>query len=798
MSEPTLAALLTAVLCAAAAHAEPFLVAETADGPLEVVPLDEFDPPAAGPAEPPEAAYWTFSSFEAAPLEDPAAAEAEVLARAERSRRSLADRGLIAADHDTLEQLTPREFVLVVAHVTRAAITTPLIPAGIDEQPLERYLAEGYGVCRHLSRVGEAVAELLRPHCPAARDVRVTAYGDHHTHSWLRAAARVPDEDGWRQVETHLDLTDHTPDELFAGVDLLTPRKLRRYPVAAMVLQRAGLQDGAVRELEAFLERPDTVNHAAVVLELLHAHLVADRWAPARAAAAEALAALDEEQRGWQRRATPSTPDQLIEMRVAVHQLLPALHDADPEGWSGAGLPPLDELEAETARLRALYDDLTAYAFDLEADLARLDLGGARARMERAAAEAPDEAWAYRGAYAAVLERGKSPVRARGDAALMLELAAERAAMLPDDDAAAADLANALLGRVDQLDRAGAEPSARDVELLQAHQEALPEALPESHLVRAWIAGRAGDAAAQGAEFEAVLRTCAALPDAERGPREEMFAILARVELERLAADAGRDDDAVRWAAEALAALQAASPALRDDPGRHEPLGVLWWNAGIRLTILGRDPALAVRIWDGFVAWDPDDPRGHYGRARGLVQRAIAELEAGDDGAPATAREATAALARAVPLEVPVPRSDEYLRLAWFNLATRFENAGQLDLALEVARDQHRALPDEPGGPILVARTLGAIAAGARAEDRCEAAKGLLDEGEALLAGLPPGPPAEEHLRSSAANAHRSLAIGAASCADLARAMAIVEAGLERHPEDPGLLELRDQLAERM
>jgi len=798
---PVLAALLTvtlcATLCATPALAQPFLVAETDYGSLEVVPLQEFDPPAAGDEEPPAVEYWTFSSFEPVPLEDRDAVTAQVVSLAENSRAALAGRGLIDATHTELGQLSPREFVLVVGHLTRAAVTVPLTPAGVDEHSLEQYLADGHGVCRHLSRIGEAVAELLRPHCPAARDVRITAYGDHHTHSWLRAAALVPDGELWRLLETHFDLTSHTPDELFADVDMVHPRKLQRYPLAALVLDRAGLHDGAQREFRAFVDRPDSINRAAAWTELLRSHLARAAWREALVAAPEALDAIDAEQALWDQRSIPTTPDQLIEMRLAIFQALDAIHTVFPERWAETGLPSPEQWAPEIERLSTLHDQVSVYAFALEGDLDRLDLAGARERMERGTAGAGDDAWAYPAIYAAVLERAKAPVSTRKDSELLLELAVERHLLVPADERAAADLANALMGRVDTLDRRGAAPTARDLELLAVHDGALPEGLPESHLVRAWVAGHAGNAAAQRRAYQAVITTCDGLTAEQRTPREELFRILAMVELERIAADAGATADAERHAADALAALEGASTALRDDPDRHEPLAILWWDAGIRLTIVDSNQELAVQIWRAFVAWDPDDPRARYGLARGLVQLAIAQLEGGEVPALPVAREAVRALRHAVALEVPVPNSGEYLRLAWFNLATRFESHGELEAALEISRGMAKALPGEPGGPILVARALGRMAADARTESACGDVAPYLDEGEALLAGLPAIPTAAEHLVGSAVNATRSLAIGAATCGDLDRALATLDAGLERFPAEPGLVELREQVLGR-
>jgi hypothetical protein len=765
--------LVLAVGVTHARSAEPILDRELDFGTLRVVELDDFDPPPPEADPPPFIEYHEETGEGALAVERPQQTAAALLAR-------------LPGDP---ADMSGRQFVLAVVELTRQSLDVPLLAPQLDAYTLEQLLASRRGICRHQARVAEVAFGLLQPLCPAARDIRVVAYGDRFTHSWLRATAAVPSPDGWSVLETHIDVAAGRDAGGRSHLDLATGEMADRFPLRGMILMDAGQVEPAVSAWMDYVNAPTCPRRGAALVGLLTALVERGVHAEAAGLVAPTLAALDADEAAMRLRDTGVTPEQLAELRRTAFEAVRELHRVSA-GLDRAAPEATACDEAITAQ-RRLRDDLVAFTTAVDDALARADLAHADG-LWSAHREKPGEGiWGWDAAYADALRRGAMAARRVRQDDLALAMTARRYELRPDDPHVGVQLANAALLRIQDHERGA--PVALDV--VREIAPSLPTGVPETHLVRAHLASLDGDEPEAAVQWRALLAACDAIPTASA--REDLFALHALVSLQH-AARATADADGVRdLAAETLPRLRDTS-ALTLTPEQHENLAVLWWDLGITLTIVDRDPALAVRIWEAFVAWSPGDARARYGLARGLVQRAQHELAAGDvsanpEVAATTARAAIDALEFAVTLDVPVPEAQSYLRLAWFNLATVFESHGRSEDSLEIAYALREALPEEPGGDVLAARTLGLMAANAHEHDGCEEAGRWLDLGDRHLAAATH--PLPDHLRASAAVAHHSLAVGAANCGDRHRAAGFVQMGLERFPEDAGLRSLQEQLS---
>jgi len=770
---PSLLIALLATAPAAGASA-PILQTEASFGTLRVVHLEDFDPTAPGDVVPPVIPYHDHDIDPPLEVVRPGPTTEELLRR-------------LPGDPATM---SGRELVLAVVELTRDTVAVPLLAPGLDEAPLEDLLTSGRGICRHQARFAEAAFALLQPHCPAARDVRLSAFGDRFTHSWLRATAAVPEGDDWTVVETHVDVAAPRAAHGRPALDLASGDLAESFPLVGMILLRAGLVERARWAWLAYADEPDCPRRGAALVGLLEALVERGEHAQAASIVDETLGALGTDEGALRARDSGVTPEQHAELLHATYLSLQRLHEA------GAPLPASipDPRRCEQARTEArqLRDALVAFGLAADDAIARGDVAAATAAWEAGRAQAGDNAGAWDAALADALRRGGIACRRAGHDDLALQLCMQRRTLRPEEPGIGDELANAALLRLQALERgeAVALQTVREAEPL------LPARSPETFLVRARLAELDGQPDRAAEHHRALIDACDALPGA--GGREQLFALHGLVSLQHRARELGDADDVRAMAEAALPRLVAAS-AEELSGEQHENLAVLWWDTGITLTIVDRDPDLAVQVWEAFVAWAPADHRARYGLARGLVQRAHLEVtRARTDGdrerATRTARAALAALRHAVTLDVPIPDAQRYLRLAWFNLATVFESAGLLVDALAIARALDEALPEEHGGAVLTARTLGLMAADAHRHDTCGETGGLLDEGEALLSRTA-GADLPEHLHASTAVAHHSLAVGAASCGDVPRALELVEVGLSRFPDDARLMQLQGQLS---
>jgi len=778
---PILLVLLLAP-CGAQA-AEPLLEAETDFGVLRLVHLADFDPAPAGPAIPPPIAYADEVSTRPLAVENPDRA-AERLARdAMAAMAELEELGLISDGTSGLSGLSPREFALTVVWLTRTTLDVPLTSPGIDDHSLEQLAHGRLGVCRHLARFADATFALLQPRCPAARDLRLVEYGDAFTHSWVRVVAIEPDETGWAVIETHIDLAAPSGDDPLVRLDLSRATDLW-FPLSAMALDRAGLDDMAAEAWWAYIADPTAPRRSSAAISLLESLRERDAWERMTPVADEAARLLAEDEAAMRERNTGITPEQHLQVRESLYEFLAQAPATVLEGPLADG-EYAGQIEAD----RALRESLVSFIGELEDDLAR---GRGRAAAERYERTQPDaDAWAYTAAYADAVRRAAIARRRAGDEDGAIELIAVRCQTLPADTDAADELANAMLGRVQEL-RAGAPVN---VALLRRHAGQLPAEIPETHLVRAELARLDGATAAVAAEYEAVVQACDSRP--VDTPREQLFRLHAMVELAHAARSAGDDEAVIAWTTDALARLREAAASGGFDSREREDLAILWWDVGITLTIVDCDPELAVTVWQAFTEWAPAEPRALYGLARGWVQLARAQLEQAATPesrgeAIDSSRRAVEALQGVVDLDVPVPNAETYIRLAWFNLSTSLENAGLPWEALEVARAATAALPAEPLGRVLAARTLGMLCSGPADALGETSVSSLQQEAEALLAELPADLP--EHLTQSTALAYHQLAVGAANRGDRVHALVLVESGLERFPGEAHLEELRKQL----
>ncbi len=784
--------LLAAVCGPAPAAASPLLQVETDFGSLKVVPLQDFDPPAPGEVLPPTIPYATTGLDHPLTVQDADSATESLLPLAMTALAELRQAGWVSPEAAGLADLSAREFTLVVAHMTRRALDVPLVPAGVDEFCFEELLASRFGVCRHVSRFGEAAFSLLQGRCPAARDLRLTSYGDANTHSWIRAAAMVPKADGWQVVETHFDVSSPESDGLFA--DVSQGDYTQRYPLAAIVLDRSGQHALAADAYRAFIQDETHENRAVTAVALLLSFHDQGQHQATLTAGELAWRTLDAEQQLMGHRSLPTTVEQALELRVSSLLALDEALTAAPSAKVPAGLPPPDSWEARRISDRLLYTQVKDFLADVDRDMAQLDLERARRRFDETQEGGSSNTWAYRAAYAESLSRAKRLVRRVDSTPLLLTLVAERQRALPDDDEAAADLSNVLLRHVQELKTAQGSLDPQTLLELTELMGRMPTALPESHMVRALIAAEEHDPTAQRQACEDIIRSCDAMDPAKITARERQFKIHALLELQGLAAESGDGEEVAGRASEALAELLRTSAIDGLDENEVTNLITMWWDVGITLTIADCDPALALRVWQAFEAWRPGEARARYGLSRGLVQLALHQLEQGDEATLATAREAVRSMRATLAMDVPVPNSQAIIRLAWFNLATGFENAGRLEEALEIERALAKALPEEPAGSILVVRTLALLVVRAQEKDACADATVMLDEGESLLAALEPGAALEPHIQASAAIASHTLAVASARCDDRSRASRIVALGRALFPDDANLTELEHKL----
>ena len=725
-------------------------------------------------------------------IENPEAATEALLPLALSALTELQDTGWVSPGAGSLADLSAREFTLVVAHLTRRTLDVPLVPAGVDDYSFEQLLESRFGVCRHVSRFGETAFGLLQDRCPAARDLQLTSFGDANTHSWLRAAAVIPDGDGWRLLETHFDVSGPESDGLYA--DVSTGDYTQRYPLRAIVLDRAGQHAIAAEAYRAFIGDKTHENRAVTAVALMLSLRDQEMWAPTIAAGELAWQMLDEEQQRMGYRSLPTTVEQALELRVSALLALEEAHQAAPSAPVPVALPPPDDWEARRIADRELYTRIKDFLADVDRDLAQLDLARAQRRFDPTQEPGRDDAWAYRAAYAESLSRAKRLVRRLDATPLLLTLVAERRRALADDAEAASDLSNVLLRHVQELKASQGTLDADTLDELAPLVDRMPAELPESHMVRALLAVEGQDAAAQRQACEDIIRTCDALDATLLTAREQQFKIHALLELQGLAAEAGDHEEIAGRTDEALVELErtAANKNLTDSDVTN--LITMWWDVAITLTIADCDPALALSVWQAFHEWRPQEARARYGLSRGLVQLALHQLELGEEAALGTAREAVRSLRATLAMDVPVPNSDVIIRLAWFNLATGFENTGRLEEALEIERALAKALPDEPAGSVLVVRTLALMVVRAHEAEACEDATVMLEEGESLLAALEPGAELEPHIQASAAMACHTLAVASARCGDRPRGQRIVATGRALFPDDANLVELEQKL----
>ena len=783
---PVIGALLLVLSPLGAGAIEPFLTVEAEFGVLKLVYLDTFDPPPPGPEIPPPIAYADEVSTRPLAVENPLLVAEDLTLRAATALADLQLEGLVRPDVSDLADLSAREFTLTIVWLTRASLDVPLTSPGIDDHSFEQLMRDRRGVCRHLARFAETAFALLQPLCPAARDLRMVEFGDGFTHSWLRVVAIEPAARGWSVTEIHIDLAAPGGGTPLIGLDMARATDVW-FPLRAMALDRAGLDGRAADAWWAYIADPRAPRRASASVTLLAALRDRQAWDRMAPVADEATRVLTEDQEAMRERCTGITPEQHLQVRQTLYEILA---DVPPDRFDG--LPTPRQRTDRIAQDQALRESLVSFIGRLEDDLAD---GRRRAARERlAGVEDGADGWAYRAVYADALRRAAIAARRAGEEGPAIDLTAERYRILPGDLEAGDQLANSMLNQVQRL-RAG---ETVDIGPLLRHADLLPAGVPETHLVRAELARLDGDPSSVGAEFEAVVRAC----DEQRAAttREQLFRLHAMVELTHLARARGDDDAVIAWTISALPRLREAASQRDLEPRQLDDLTICWWDIGITLTIADCDPELALQVWEAFVDWAPDEPRALYGRARGRVQLARAQLERATTAherqqAVVTSRQALDALGHVAGLQVPVPNSETYMQLAWFNLSTALENAGLPWEALEVADAAMNALPQYPLGSVLKARTLGMLCSGP--EDVLgEATVGELGaEAAKLLTELPADLP--DHLAQSAAMAYHHLAVGAANHGDRAGARGIVDAGLERFPGEEHLEELREQLVGR-